>query len=189
MTTLLTEFAVELLAGIAGVFVGVWLAMIVDRKRSARRDRRRNIERQEQYARARHMVLGSVVKNANEAGRLRRLIDQRKESELIHPKLEISVWDAVQSEFMEACHSVDERVRFAQFFDGVRNLQAFFNFHRDLLLSIAGAYVEDDPELAEILRNADQHLRELVEDQRFNGVLLVTDFGEPVHKKLMGQSR
>ena len=87
---------------------------------------------------------------------------------------------------MHACHDIDERVRFAQFFDGVPNLQAFFDFHRGLQLSLAGAFDDNDPELAEILRGADQHLRYLIEDQRFNGVLLITDFGEPVHKKLMG---
>ena len=69
---------------------------------------------------------------------------------------------------------------------GVRNLQAFFDFHRSLQLSIAGAFDDHDPELAEILLSADQHLKDLVEDQRFIGVLLITDFGEPVHKKLMG---
>ena len=36
---------------------------------------------------------------------------------------------------------------------GVRNLQAFFEFHRDLLLSKAGAFQEHDPELEEILAN------------------------------------
>ena len=92
----------------------------------------------------------------------------------------------MQTQFMDACHEIDERVRFAQFFDGVRNLQAFFDFHRSLQLSIAGAFDDHDPELAEILLSADQHLKDLVEDQRFNGVLLITDFGEPVHKKLMG---
>jgi len=92
----------------------------------------------------------------------------------------------VRTQFMQACHDIDERVRFAQFFDGVRNLQAFFDFHRDLQLSIAGAVDDHDPELASILSSADQRLRELADDQRFNGILLVTDFGEPVHKKLLG---
>lgn len=105
---------------------------------------------------------------------------------MIHTELEVAVWDAVQTLFMQACHDADERVRFAQFFDGVRNLQAFFDFHRNLQLSIAGAMENDDPELAEILRDADQRLRNLTDDQRLNGVLLITDFGEPVHKKLLG---
>lgn len=186
MNAVLVDFLVETLAGMVGVFVGVWLALVTERRRQAREEAKREQDRKQQYARARHTVLGSVCKNANEAGRLRTRVDKRKPFELIHTNLEVSVWEAVQVQFMQACHSIDERVRFAQFFDGVRNLQSFFDFHRGLQLSIAGAYDEDDPELAEILRGADQHLRDLIEDQRFNGMLLITDYGETVHKKLMG---
>jgi hypothetical protein len=186
MNAALVDFVVQTLAGIVGVFVGVWLALVSDRRRQAREEAQREQERHQQYARARHTVLGSVIKNANEASRLRTRVDKRKPFEIIHTNLEVTVWEAVQVQFMAACHSIDERVRFAQFFDGVRNLQSFFDFHRSLQLSIAGAYDDDDPELAEILRNADQHLRDLIEDQRFNGVLLITDYGEAVHKKLMG---
>jgi len=186
MTTAMVDFLVETLAGVMGVFVGVWLALVVDRHRAAREEAQREKERAEEFARARHTVLGSVVKNTNEAARLRLRVDERKPSELIHTGLEGAVWDAVRTQFMQACHDIDERVRFAQFFDGVRNLQAFFDFHRDLQLSIAGAVDDHDPELASILSSADQRLRELADDQRFNGILLVTDFGEPVHKKLLG---
>jgi hypothetical protein len=186
MNAVIVEFLVQTLAGIVGVFVGVWLALILDRRRQAREETERESERQQHYARARHTVLGSVVKNANEASRLRGRVNRRKPSELIHTNLESSVWDAVRARFMESCHDIDERVRFAQFFDGVRNLQAFLDFHRDLQLSIAGAYDDQDPELAEIQRSADQHLRDMIDDQHFNGVLLITDFGKPVHKKLMG---
>ena len=87
---------------------------------------------------------------------------------------------------MEACHDIDERVRFAQFFDAVQKLQAFFDFHRELLLSIAGAIDESDPELAEILSDANQRLKEMSDELRLAGVLIVTDFGEPVHKRLLG---
>jgi hypothetical protein len=180
------EFVVNTVAGIVGVFVGVWLALITDRHREARLELQSEEERTRQFERARHTVLGSVVKNTSEASRLRKRIDTRKPVEIIHTNLEVAVWTAVQSQFMEACHDIDERVRFAQFFDGVRGLQAYFEFHRDLQLSIAGATDDDDPELATILRDADQRLRDLSDEQRLNGVLLVTDFGEPVHKKLLG---
>ena len=186
MSGWLSEFVVNTLAGIIGVFVGVWLALITDRHREARADEQREMERALQFQRARHTVLGSIVKNTSEATRLRRRIEERKPSEIIHTNLEVSVWNAVQAQFMEACHDIDERVRFAQFFDGVRGLQAYFEFHRDLQLSIAGATDVDDPELAIILRDADQHLRDLSDEQRLNGVMLITDFGEPVHKRLLG---
>ena len=180
------EFTLNTLAGIVGVFVGVWLALITDRRREEREEEQREQERAEQFVRARHTVLGSVVKNTSEASRLRKRIDRRKSVEIIHTNLEVAVWNAVQSQFMEACHDIDERVRFAQFFDGVRSLQAYFEFHRDLQLSIAGATDENDPELALILRDADQRLRDLSDEQRLNGILLITDFGEPVHKRLLG---
>jgi hypothetical protein len=186
MTPWLVDFFVELVAGILGVFVGVWLALIADRRRQSHEKAQREQERTQQYQRARHTVLGSVVKNTGEASRLRNRVDQRKPSELIHTELEVAVWGAVQSQFMEACHDVDERVRFAQFFDGVRKLQAFFDFHRDLQLSIASAADNSDPELAAILQDADQRLRDLSDDQRLSGVLLITDFGEPIHKQLLG---
>ena len=186
MSLWLTDFLVETLAGIIGVFVGVWLALVTDRHRRDREHRQRELERAQQYQRARHTVLGSVVKNTGEASRLRTRVDQRKPTELIHTELEATVWGAIQSEFMQSCTEIDERVRFAQFFDGVQNLQAFFEFHRDLQLSIAGAVDESDPELAAILRDADQRLRDLSDNLRLNGVLLITDFGEPIHKQLLG---
>jgi hypothetical protein len=186
MSAWLTDFAVETVAGIIGVFVGVLLALIVDRRRQSQKEEQDELGREEQFKRARHTVLGSVVKNTNEASRLRGRIDQRKPSELIHTELELSVWSAVQAQFMESCHDIDERVRFAQFFDSARSLQSFFDFHRDLQLSIAGAFDEEDPELAEILKDADQRLKELSDDLRLAGVLMITDFGEPVHKQLLG---
>ena len=186
MSAWLADFTIETLAGIIGVFVGVLLALVVDRRRQSQKEVLDEQERAEQFGRARHTVLGSVVKNTNEATRLRGRIDQRKPSELIHTELELSVWSAVQAQFMESCHDIDERVRFAQFFDAVRNLQSFFDFHRDLQLSIAGAFDEEDPELEEILKDADQRLKELSDELRLAGVLMITDFGEPVHKQLLG---
>ena len=186
MSSWLADFTVEALAGVVGVFVGVWLALIVDRRRQEREETRADEIRDEQFKRARHTVLGSVVKNSNEASRLRGRVDHRNASELIHTELEVSVWSAVQAQFMEACHDIDERVRFAQFFDAVRNLQSFFDFHRDLLLSIAGAIDESDPELAQILNDANPRLQELSEELRLTGGLLITDFGVPVHKRLLG---
>lgn len=186
MNPWLIDFWVETLAGVIGVFLGVWLALIADRRRQSRRAVERERERAAQFVRSRQTVLGSVVKNTGEATRLRARVDHRQPMELIHTELEVSVWDAVRTQFMEACHDVDERVRFAQFFDGVRNLQKFFDFHRDLQLSIAGAVDDAAPELSAILHDADQRLRELSDNQRLIGVLLITDFGEPIHKRLLG---
>jgi hypothetical protein len=186
VSALLVDFLVQSLSGVVGVFVGVWMALRMDHRREAREERSRDLERNAQGQRARHTVLGSVAKNAAEAKRLRARIDRRKPFELIHTEFELSVWDAVQVQFMQACHSVDERVRFAQFFDAVRRLQAYFEFHRNLLLSIAGAGDANDPELIAVRTDADQHLREMADDLRLSGTLLVTDYGEAVHYKLLG---
>jgi hypothetical protein len=182
----LVDFLVQSLSGIVGVFVGVWLALLIDRRREARGERLHEQERAQQTERARHTVLGSVAKNAAEAKRLRARVDRRKPFELIHTELELSVWDAVQAQFMQACHGVDERVRFAQFFDAVRRLQAYFEFHRTLLLSIAGAGDANDPELLVVRQDADQRLRELADDLRLSGTLLITDYGDAVHHRLLG---
>ena len=58
-------------AGVIGVFLGVWLALIADRRRQSRRAVERERERAAQFVRSRQTVLGSVVKNTGEATRLR----------------------------------------------------------------------------------------------------------------------
>ena len=99
MNPWVVEFTVNTVAGIVGVFVGVWLALITDRRRELREEEQREDERMQQFARARHTVLGSVVKNTSEASRLRSRIDERKPSEIIHTDLEVAVWGAVQAHF------------------------------------------------------------------------------------------
>jgi membrane protein YqaA with SNARE-associated domain len=77
VNSILIDFWVQTFAGIVGGFVGVWLALIMDRRRQARAEAVREQELQQQYARARHTVMGSVVKNSNETSRLRIRIDER----------------------------------------------------------------------------------------------------------------
>ena len=100
MNPWLVEFSVNTIAGIVGVFVGVWLALVTDRRREAREESQRKQERAEQFKRARHTVLGSVVKNASEASRLRDRVDERKPIEIIHTNLEVAVWNAVRRRVM-----------------------------------------------------------------------------------------
>ena len=50
----LVDFAVQTLAGIVGVFVGVWLALVTERRREARVEVERERERNEHFERARH---------------------------------------------------------------------------------------------------------------------------------------
>ena len=89
--------------------------------------------------------------------------------------------------FSSLCRNVDQRVMFGQFFDAVRRLQAFVEFRCHLEVSITTASVApDEPELRGLEVAVDRQLAALAEDLRFSGVLLVTDYGKPVHRRLMG---
>lgn len=186
-TALVADFAVQTLAGIVGVFTGVVLALVVERHRRELDTRTRDAELMREFERATDTILGSVLKNTAEAKRIRGLLTRRKGQGLIHSRLEVSVWNATQNQFMALCRNVDERVIFAQFFDGVQRLQAFADFHRSLQLSLTTAKLDpDEPELHKLVGSVDQHLSDLAEDVRFCGVLLVNDHGHPVHKRLLG---
>lgn len=186
-TALAADFAVQTLAGIVGVFAGVLLALVVARRRREQDTLMRDAELMQEFGRVTYTILGSVLKNTAEAKRIHGLLTKRKSQGLIHSGLEVSVWNATQNQFMALCRNVDQRVIFAQFFDGVQRLQAFTDFHRKLQLSITTAKLDrDDLELQKLVGGADQHLADLAEDVRFCGVLLVTDHGQPVHKRLLG---
>ncbi|MFL6593272.1 MAG: hypothetical protein ACJ8GK_11285 [Luteimonas sp.] len=186
MVQAVVEFLVQALAGIVGVFVGVWLALLAD-KRNRRQDQaHRDQELAIQFGRATQSLLGSVLKNMAEARRIAGLVDRRGVARVIHEGLEVSVWDATQDQFIQVCGSVDKRVLFAQFFNQVRHLQAFCNFHRDLQLTTAGAASEACGHLDAIAHDADLHLKDLAEDVILCGRLLIADHGEPIHRRLLG---
>jgi len=183
MVQAVVEFLVQTLAGIVGVFVGVWLALLAD-KRNRRQDQaRRDEELFIQFERATQSLLGSVIKNMAEARRICGLVD-RGSDHLIHEGLETSVWDATQDQFVQVCASVDKRVIFAQFFNQVRHLQSFCDFHRNLQLTTAAA--DPDSHLHAIGREGDLELKELAEEVILCGKLLIADHGQPIHRKLLG---
>ena len=180
------EFAIQALAGIVCVFFGVWLALVAETRRRAAEQRRHEEELAVHFERAMQSMLGSVIKNMAEARRICGLVDRRGACAVIHEGLECSVWDATQDQFIQLCECVDKRVLFAQFFNGVRHLQAFCEFHRNLQLTMAGALDPNDAELAMIGRDADMHLKDLTEELNFCGRLLIADYGQPVHRRLLG---
>lgn len=185
--TLAWEFAVQAVAGILAVFVGIWLALIVERRRRTEDSAEHEAEQQREFDRALDTLLGSVVKNTAEAKRLLRALASPRCPRLLHAELEASVWDAARGSFIALCRNVDERVIFAQFFDDVRRLQAFVDFRSNLQVSFATSQMAcDAADLLELSTSVDKQLAALAEDLRFCGVLLVTDHGRPVHKRLMG---
>jgi hypothetical protein len=186
-TELMSSFLVQTLSGVIEVFIGVWLALVLDRRRRAEDAQSQDDEQMREFDRAIDTILGSVVKNTAEAKRILRTLGQQKSPGLIHSGLESSVWYAVQGKFIALCRNVDERIIFSQFFDDVRRLQAFLDFRSSLLVSTTTAKLDHaDPELMALEAGVDKQLATLAEDLRFCGVLLITDHGKPVHKRLMG---
>jgi len=184
----LIEFAIQALAGIVGVFVGVWLALVAENRKRLRDEHKRDAELAIQVERATQSMLGSVIKNMAEARRICGMVDRHGSCGLIHEGLECSVWDATQDQFIQLCGSVDKRLLFAQFFNAVRRLQAFCDFHRNLQLAVASASASatSDADLASVARDADRHLQDLGEELMFCGRVLIADYGEPVHRRLLG---
>ncbi len=190
-TEWVSSFIVQTLSGVVAVFVGVWLALVVERKRRAEDTATTDAEAMREFDRALDTILGSVVKNTAEAKRILRALEHQQERQkhpqLIHAAFETSVWYATQDKFIALCRNVDERIIFAQFFDEVRRLQAFVDFRCNLHVSTTtGKLDREDPELHALMLGIDRHLAGLAEDLRFCGVVLVTDHGKPVHRRLMG---
>ena len=186
MAQAIIEFLVQALAGIVGVFVGVWLALRADKRKRELEEARRDEELAVHFERATRSLLGSVIKNMAEARRICGLVDRRGVDRVIHEGLEVSVWDATQDQFIQVCGSVDKRVLFAQFFNQVRHLQAFCDFHRNLQLTTAGAAGDPCGQLDAIASDADVHLKDLAEEVILCGRLLIADHGEPIHRRLLG---
>lgn len=182
-----TSFLVQALSGVVAVFVGIWLALVVERRRREEDSEARDAEQMREFERAVDTILGSVVKNTAEAKRILRLLEHAKCPRLIQAGLDSSVWYASHAQFTALCRNVDERVIFAQFFDSVRRLQAFVDFRCNLQVSTTTSALDRaDPELQALVADVDAQLAALAEELRFCGVLLITDHGKPVHKRLMG---
>jgi hypothetical protein len=181
------DFVVQMLSGIVAVFVGIWLALIVERRRRSEDTAEREAAQMVEFERATDSILGSVVKNTAEARRILRLVGSARCPRLLHADFETAVWYASHSHFTGLCRNVDQRVIFSQFFDDVRRLSAFVDFRTDLHVQITTQRLDlDEGEVATLAASVDKHLLDLAEDLRFCGVLLVTDHGKPVHKRLMG---
>lgn len=181
------DFVEQTTAGVFGAFAGVFLALLADRYKQRREAARREQEQLQEYGRGRLAVLGSVVKNTAEARRISRVLDGPKGDPLLHSGLEVAVWEATRDQFIRLCASAEERGLFAQFFDAVRRLQRFLEYRRGLhtsLLTMPGG--GSAARLDELLNGIDRELHSLADDVRLSGTFLVTDFGLPVHKRMLG---
>ena len=181
------SFIVQTLSGIVAVFVGIWLALIFERRRKSEDTSEREAMESAEYERVTDSILGSVVKNTAEARRIARLIGTAHCPRLLHADLETAVWYASHGHFTSLCRNVDQRVIFSQFFDDVRRLASFVDFRSDLQAQMTTqGRRADDADVFELAQEVDKHLAALAEDLRFTGVMVITDHGKPVHKRLMG---
>ena len=181
------SFIVQTLSGVVAVFVGIWLALVVERRRKSEDTSEREAEQRAEYERVIDSILGSVVKNTAEAKRLLRLIGSAHCPRLLHADLETAVWYASHGHFTSLCRNVDQRVILSQFFDDVRRLSAFVDFRSDLQAQMTTqGRRADDADVFQLAKEVDNHLAALAEDLRFTGVMVITDHGKPVHKRLMG---
>jgi hypothetical protein len=181
------SFVVQTVSGVVAVFVGIWLALVVERRRRAQDAAEREADLRTEFDRIFDSILSSVIKNTAEAKRVLRLLGNPRCPRMLHADLETAVWYASHAQFSHLCNNVDQRVIFAQFFDDVRRLQAFVDFRTNLHVSMTTQHLDaTEDDVHQLSEDVDKHLAALAEDLRFCGMLLVTDHGKPVHKRLMG---
>ena len=179
------EFLVELSAGLVGVFAGAALALWTDRRARVQRAAREQAKLAEELASSRKLVISSVVKNTSETKHLSRQLSGEDDPFLFRVTFESAVWEATRSQFVRIA-SVDERVLLTRFFDHVRRLNKLIDFHRRVRaeLEISPAAIDaGDRKLLEDLR---ARLLEVANEIRLDGLVIVTDLGDALHKRLLG---
>ena len=179
------SFLLETASGLVGVFAGVVLALWTERKREARQEARERAALDQDLAHSRRLVLSSVVRNTSEAKTLVKVMGTGEDSYLFQIAFELAVWKATQTQFMRLA-SVDERVLLSRFFDQVGRLIHLMDFHRQLRVELELRQVGLDAGDRSLLTQSAELLCAVAEDVRIDGLVIVTDLGEPVHKRLLG---
>jgi len=182
---LFASFAVETVAGLVGVFAGVVLALWTERRRRAATSEQERLARENDLAEARKLVLTSVVKNTSEAKRVRPSLEAGDDPYLFRFVFETAVWEATREQFVRIA-PLDERVALARFFDQLRRLVRSVEFLRQVRaqIEVGGAAVDEgDRQLLEGIRD---QLCDTADDVRLDGVIIVTDLGDSMHRRLLG---
>jgi len=181
----LIEFLVELGAGLAGVFAGAALALWADRRARAHRAAEERALLNEDLASSRKLVISSVVKNTSETKRLGRLLEGEEDPFLFRVTFETAVWEATRAQFVRIA-TVDERVLLTRFFDHVRRLNGLIDFHRRVRADLEIRQSAPDLGDRKLLDDLRARLREVANEIRIDGLVVVTDLGDPMHKRLLG---
>jgi hypothetical protein len=181
----LASFLLETASGLVGVFAGVVLALWTERKRESRQQAREQAALDQDLAHARRLVLSSVVKNTSEAKTLGSVVERDEDPYLFEISFELAVWEATQVQFMRLA-AVDERVLLSRFFDQVSRLNRLMEFHRQLRVQLELRQMGLDSGDRSLLAQSARRLHAVAEDVRIDGLVIVNDLGEPVHKRLLG---
>jgi len=182
------SFWLDTAAGLVGVFAGVILALWTERKREERQHAKELAAQQEDLAQSRRLVLSSVVKNTSEAKQLGLTLAKDDDPYLFQVSFELAVWEATQIQFMRLA-SVDERVLLSRFFDQVRRLIRLMEFHRQLRVQLELRQSALDAGDRSLLAQSADRLKVVADEVRIDGLVVVTDLGEPMHKRLLGMQQ
>ena len=179
------EFLVELSAGLVGVFAGAALALWTDRRARTHQAAVEQAKLEEELASTRRLVISSVVKNTSETKHLSRRLEGEEDLFLFRVTFESAVWEATRSQFVRIA-SVDERVLLTRFFDHVRRLNKLIDFHRRVSAELEISQSSPDAGDRKLLEDLRTRLLEVANDIRLDGLIIVTDFGDALHKRLLG---
>jgi hypothetical protein len=179
------EFLIELSAGLVGVFAGAALALWTDRRARVHRANAEQARLGEELANSRKLVISSVVKNTSETKRLGSLLEGQEDPFLFRVTFESAVWEATRAQFVRIA-SVDERVLLTRFFDHVRRLSNLIDFHRRVCAELEISPAARDAGDQKLLDDLRTRLREVANDIRIDGLVIVTDLGDAMHKRLLG---
>ena len=182
---LVADFLVNTSAGLVGVFAGMVLALWTERLREARQQKKEQAALDQDLVHSKRLVLSSVVKNTSEAKALSSALEKDEDPYLFQISFELAVWKATQTQFMQLA-SVDERVALSRFFDQVGRLNRLMDFHRQLRVQLELRQAGLDAGDRSLLAQSAQRLHVVADDVRIDGLVIVTDLGEPVHKRLLG---
>jgi hypothetical protein len=178
-------FVLDTAAGLVGVFAGVILALWTERRRDARQAAKERETSDRDLAQSRKLVLSSVVKNTSEAKRLGGVLESDKDPYLFEVSFELAVWEATKIQFVRMA-ALDERVLFSRFFDQVARLLHLVDFHRQLRVQLELRQSALDAGDRTLLDQSARRLRRVADDVRIDGLVVVSDLGEPMHKRLLG---
>jgi len=179
------EFLIELSAGLVGVFAGAALALWADRRTRARHAEAELVRQEEELSDSRKLVISSVVKNTSETKHLGQLLEGDEDPFLFRVTFESAVWEATRAQFVRIA-SVDERVLLTRFFDHVRRLSNLIDFHRRMCAELEISPAELDAGDQRLIDDLRTQLREVANDIRIDGLVIVTDLGDAMHQRLLG---